>query len=112
MEDQIVKILQAVQEVTPEIASQAIVYGQWCNVCWIVFAIILGLAAALVARFCRTQLNNSTGMDCVLLAIAYGITLMICLLISVCNIGNLVGSYIAPDYYAVQAIIDMFKVSQ
>ncbi len=109
MEDQVVEILRAVREVTPEVAAQAVAYGRWCNVCWMVAAILTGTAAAVVARVCY---KNWDGDACVPPAIISGVVLAICLLISICSTGDLIGSYIAPDYFAVEAIIDMLKVTQ
>jgi uncharacterized membrane protein len=109
MEEQIVEILQAVKEVTPEVAAQAVAYGRWCNVCWLVFALIGGLLAALVARLCYKNWDWNAYVPP---AIISGIVLAICSLIGVCSTGDLIGSYIAPDYFAVEAVIDMFKVTR
>jgi len=106
MEDQVVEIMQAIQEVTPEVAAQAVAYGRWCNVCWMFFALILGLVAAKAARYCVVQWD---GGDYVGPAIASGVVLAVALLISVCATGDLIGSYIAPDYFAVDAVLDMVR---
>ena len=108
MEEQIVEILQAVKEVTPEVAAQAVAYGRWCNVCWMAFALIGGLLAALVARLCYKNWDRDC---CVVPANISGVVLAISLLMTISNVGDLIGSYIAPDYFAVEAIIDMFKVT-
>ena len=106
MEDQVVEMLQAIQEVTPEVAAQAVAYGRWCNVCWMLFALVGGFIAAKAARYCQ---DHWDGGDYVGPAICSGVILAICLLISVCAVGDLIGSYIAPDYFAVDAVLDMVR---
>ena len=109
MEDQVVEILRAVQEVTPEIASQAVSYGRWCNVCWIAFALVVSFLASRAIRLCCKHWDEH---DYVVPAIISGIVLAICALIGICSMGDLVGSFIAPDYFAAEAIIDMLKVTK
>ena len=109
MEEQIVEILRAVKEVTPEVAAQAVAYGRWCNVCWMVFALVLSVVAAFVARICYKEWDGDT---CVGPAVISGLVLAICAVIGICSTGDLIGSYIAPDYFAVEAIIHMLKVTQ
>ncbi len=107
MEEQLVGILEAVKEATPEVAAQAVAYGRWCNVCWLVSAIIGSWFAARACNFCHTHWDEK---DYVGHAILAGVVLAICLLISVCSIGNLIGSYIAPDYFAADAVIRLFRL--
>jgi len=108
MEDQVVEIMQAIQEVTPEVAAQAVAYGRWCNICWMLFALVGGFLAARAARYCQSHWNDA-GSDYVGPAICSGVVLAICWLISVCAVGDLIGSYIAPDYFAVDAVLDMVR---
>lgn len=109
MEEQIVEILQAVKEVTPEIAAQAVAYGRWCDVCWMAVSLVVGFASARVGLLCCKHWDEH---DYVVPAFITSCILAVSSLVWICSFGDLIGSFIAPDYFAAEAIIDMLKVTK
>ena len=107
MEEQVVEILQAVQEVTPEIASQAVTYGRWVNIAWLGVLLIVIAIAIKVFFYCKKHLID---VDFVGPAIFSSFVITLALLAGLAIATDLIGSYIAPDYYAAEAVIRMFRL--
>jgi len=107
MEEQVVEILQAVRTVTPEVAAQAVAYGRWCNGVW---AAVGGLGVVIASLVCRWLWRHWDEGEFDAPAIFFGFMLTICSLITICATGDLIGSYIAPDYYAADAVLRMVRI--
>lgn len=107
MEEQLVEILDAIQEVTPEIATQAVAYGRLVSSVWIAAGLIVAMLAATICCWCWKHWGER---DYLGLAILSGCLFAISLLAIVCATGDLIGSYIAPDYYAAEAIVRLFRL--
>jgi len=106
MEEQVVEMLQAIQNVTPEVAAQAVAYGRWVNGMWAAAGGLGTVIASLVCRWLWRHWDDAYLGP----AIVFGFMLAICSLITVCATGDLVGSYIAPDYYAAEAVVRLLKI--
>jgi hypothetical protein len=105
MEDQVVEMMQAIQTMTPEVAAQAVAYGRWINGVWA----LVGLIGAVIASvMCIWLWKRGTGYWIGPFVCACFV-LVLAMVITVSTIGNLVGSYIAPDYYAADAVIKMVR---
>jgi len=107
MEEQVVEMLQAIQEVTPEVAAQAVVYGRWVNGVW---AVVGGLGVVIASFVSHWFWRHRHDDDYVGPALGFGFMLVVCMLITVGATATLIGSYIAPDYYAADAVLHMVRV--
>ena len=107
MEKQLIGILETVQEITPEIASQAVAYWRLVNVAWIGVALLIAAFAARICFWCKKHWGER---DYIPPAIFFGFVFIISSMVVVNVTIDLIGSYIAPDYYAAKAVIHMFHL--
>lgn len=105
MEEQVVAMMQAIQAITPEVAAQAVAYERWVNGVWA----IVGFIGVVVSWLLCRRFWDGLDWDDSWPAIVFGFVMAFALLVTVCATGDLVGSYIAPDYYAADAVLKMVR---
>jgi len=106
MEEQVVGILEAVQEATPEIAAQAVACERLMNSVWIMVGLVGITVGSTVYRWLWKHWDEK---DYLSPAILFGFILGFSLLATTCATGDLIGSYIAPDYYAAEAVVRLLR---
>ena len=105
MEEQVVEMMQAIQTMTPEVAAQAVAYGRWVNGVWAFIGLIVAVISSIVCRWLwKKEVGDYLGPF-----LCFCFVLIIAIAIVFGTIGDLVGSYIAPDYYAADAVLKMVR---
>jgi hypothetical protein len=104
---QVGAILEAIREVSPEVAEQAVIHCRIVGSVWL--AVLLSVVGVLVAAFCwyakRWDESDGHQVGAVITAI------FACLFFAVCvNIStDLASAYYAPDYYAAECMIELAR---
>lgn len=106
-DQQIGEILKAIQDVTPKVIEQAVVYHQFVSEMWL--GIFFGVGLALTVVLCRYLLvvRKAGWFDKegpVLIIVLSGLGIVFCLMGSVVCIDDLVKMTVAPDYYAMECL--------
>lgn len=108
-------ILEAIRNVTPEVAEQAVAYYRAVEIGWlgIIGSVML---AALIICFKHWLVARREGWDDCgtitghgIIVIISGIVAGIALLICACIAGDLACIFYAPDYYAAECLIELGK---
>jgi hypothetical protein len=108
---QVGTILESIQAVTPEVAEQAVMYYRVMDSVWIVILAVVVVVAALICRWCVKRGNSveHTGSEGDLSAgaLVSGIVSFVCSLVCVGFANDLIHSFIAPQHYAAECIIEL-----
>jgi len=106
-------ILEAIREVTPEVAEQAVGYYQAIEIGWLValgtvalITLIVGVRSYLVVRqkgWMDYPNMTNHGVCVVISGIVGGIILLVCGGIA----SDLVCTFVAPDYYAAECVVEL-----
>ena len=107
-------ILEAIRDVTPEVAEQAVAYYRAVEIGWLVglgslvlIALIVGVRSYLHVRRDGWEDNRHTMTNHGYCAIISGIVAGILLLICVTIASDLACIVYAPDYYAADCVVEL-----
>jgi len=102
-------ILQDLQEVTPEVAAQAVAYWRMVDAIWLgilgTVVLICTVLTLWALRMGKMRSYNRDGYDTT--AIISGIVGALALLVGCVVAIDLVKTYVATDYYAAQCILSL-----
>lgn len=106
-DQQVGEILQAIQDVTPEVIKQAMAYSHFVNEVWLGIFGVVEIVLAIVFCRCLSIVKRNGWFDKegpVLTIVLSGYIIVICLIGSAACVNDLVKLSIAPDYYAAECV--------
>jgi len=107
---QVGTILESIQAVTPEVAEQAVMYYRVVNSAWIVILVVMAVVLALTCRWCvkKAPLANCADEGAWIVgALISGVVAIGCLLGCAGLASDLIHSFIAPQHYAAECIMEL-----
>jgi hypothetical protein len=109
------QILEAIQTITPEVAEQAVAYYRFTDMVWFVIWAMIAVVAAKIGGRCLTVVLRDgwyvydtitgSGVATIVSACVSGIAWLVCVGLAC----DLVATYIAPDYYAADCMVDLVR---
>ena len=101
---QVGEILEAIQDITPEVVAQAVAYSQVMNSVWL--WIFFGAGVSFLIAFCRSlSIWKRYGKETyALIVFLSGCGMAFCFVGSAACANDLIKLSIAPDYYAAECI--------